>query len=95
MAGNSYYYDSGLNCWFRDDINNALRAIDSANAEVFSLVNTPEMQLYRRGYEAAIRAMAEAFGINYTPPAHYSAEMPTIVEVKPDIFQVRSDTEVR
>jgi len=77
MAGNSFYYDSGLNFWSRDDINNALRAIDLASAEVFAAIDTPEVQLYRRGYEAAIRAMAEAFGIHHISPVHYDAEMPT------------------
>ncbi len=89
MAGNSYYYDAGFNCWFRDDINNALRAIDSASAEVFNLVNTPEMQLYRRGYEAAIRAMAEAFGIHYA--AWTGEEAPAVIEVRPSIFLTRPD----
>jgi hypothetical protein len=83
MAGNSYYYDSGFSCWFRDDINNALRAIDLANAEVFTVINTPEMRLYRRGYEAAVRSMAEAFGIHYISPTHYDEEMPAVIEGKP------------
>ena len=88
MTGNSYYYDAGFNCWFRDDINNALRAIDSASAEVFDLITTPEMRLYRRGYEAAIRAMAEAFGIHYATPSA-NEETPALIEVRPSIFLTR------
>ncbi len=82
MANSSQYCSSGLNFWFRDDIKNALRAVDSANAEVFKVVNTPEMQLYRRGYAAAIRSIAEAFGIHYISPV-YGEEMPAIIEVIP------------
>jgi hypothetical protein len=93
MASNSYYFDPGFSCWFRDDINNALRAIDSASAEVFDLVRTPEMELYRRGYEAALRSMAEAFGIHYTPWANEEAS--ALIEVRPSIFRVRPDESLR
>jgi len=83
VALSSQYSSSGLDVWFKDDIKNTLRAIDSANAEVFKTINTSEMQLYRQGYEAAIRAIAEAFGINYQPPAHRHEERPTIIDVTP------------
>ena len=52
-----------LDVWFRDDIRNALVAVDSANLDIASVVDTPEVRIYRRGYEAAIRAVAAAFGI--------------------------------
>ena len=93
MANNSYHHNSGLSCWFRDDINNALRAIDSASAEVFDVIDTPEMQLYRRGYEAAIRSMAEAFGIHYIRWTNEEAS--AIMEVRPSIFQARPDGSFR
>jgi len=59
------HHDDGLslNVWFRDDIKNALVAVDSANLDIASVVDTPEVRIYRRGYEAAIRAVAAAFGI--------------------------------
>lgn len=67
MALSSQYSSSGLEVWFRDDIQNTLRSVDLANAELFRTINTPEMQHFRQGYEAAIRAIGEAFGIRYRP----------------------------
>ena len=61
----------GLHVWFSDDIRNTLRAVDTANAEVFKVINAPEMQLYRQGYEAALRSIAEAFGIQYALPVDH------------------------
>ena len=81
MALSSHYSSSGLDVWFKDDIKNALRAVDSANAEVFKAINTPEMQMFRQGYEAAIRAVAEAFGIGYKSLASHEEE--TIIDVTP------------
>ncbi len=83
MALSSQYSNSGLDVWFKDDIKNALRAVDSANAEVFKAIDTPEMQLFRQGYEAAIRAVAEAFGIGYKSSVHRHEETPTIIDVTP------------
>jgi hypothetical protein len=57
----------GLGVWFRDEIANALLALDAANLDIAQHVDTPEMHLYRKGYEAAIQAMATAFGVSLTP----------------------------
>ena len=57
----------GLQVWFRDEIQNALTAVDTANLDLVSSINTPEIQTYRKGYAAAIRAVAAAFGIPYSP----------------------------
>jgi len=57
----------GLGVWFKDEIKNTLVALDAANLDIAQHVDTPEMRLYRKGYEAAIQAMAIAFGIAYTP----------------------------
>jgi hypothetical protein len=57
----------GLGVWFKDEIKNTLLALDAANLDIAQHVDTPEMRLYRKGYEAAIQAMATAFGISYTP----------------------------
>ncbi len=83
MALSSRHSSSRLNVWFKDDIQNALRAIDSANAELFSVVNTPELQIYRRGYEAALRAMAEAFGLRYEGASRSRDELPAVIEGPP------------
>jgi hypothetical protein len=77
----SQYLDSGLHVWFRDDIKNTLRAVNSANADLFRVINTPEMRLYRQGYEAAIRSIAEAFGIRDATEAHDSEEPALIIEL--------------
>jgi len=63
----------GLGVWFRDEIKDILLALDAANLDVAQHVPTSEMQLYRKGYAAAIQAMAAAFGISITPPMAVSA----------------------
>jgi hypothetical protein len=80
VALSSQYSSPGLEVWFRDDIQNTLRAVDSANAELFKTINTPEMQHFRQGYEAAIRAIGEAFGIRYRPAGNHR-ETPEIIDV--------------
>jgi len=65
----------GTRVWFRDDILDTLSAVDSANWDVAQHIETSEMQLYRKGYEAAIRATALAFGLSYTPRSQI-AEFP-------------------
>jgi hypothetical protein len=83
VALSSHYSTSGLDVWFKDDICNTLRAVDLANADVCKVINTPEMQFYRRGYEAALRAISEAFGVHYRATGE-SEERPTIIDVTPD-----------
>lgn len=56
---------SGIGVWFKEEIENTLRAVDLANLDVAQHIHTPEMNLYRRGYEAAIDSLASAFGIEY------------------------------
>jgi hypothetical protein len=60
--------DSGLGIWFRDGIKNILLAIDEANLDMVSRFDAPEVRIYRRGFAAAISAVATAFGIRYAPP---------------------------
>lgn len=60
----------GLKVWFRDEIQNTLVAIDTANLDLVSAIDSAEMQIYRKGYAAAIRAVAAAFGIPYPPSGH-------------------------
>jgi len=61
------HYDKklGLGVWFRDEIRDTLLAVDIANLDIANSIDTSEMRLYRKGYEAAIRAVATAFGISY------------------------------
>jgi hypothetical protein len=59
---------SGLRVWFRDEIEHTIEAVDLANRDIARHINTPEMTMYRMGYEAAIEAFATAFGIRYVRP---------------------------
>lgn len=67
--------------WFRDDISDALDAVDAANWDVARHIDTPEMLLYRMGFEAAIRAMATAFGLDYTPRSRPGERKLRVVDV--------------
>ena len=71
--------DHSSGVWFPNEIMNALEAVERANADVAAAVNTPEMALYRRGWEAAIGAMAAAFGLAYYPPGLYAPPCVTVV----------------
>lgn len=51
--------------YLRTDIANALRSIDNTNASVASAVPTSEMEIYRRGFSDALKAVALSFGIDY------------------------------
>jgi hypothetical protein len=44
------YYSARLHVLLRDDIQHALQAVDTADAEIFKLIATLEMQLYLQGY---------------------------------------------
>lgn len=54
---------SGMGIWFEHQIVDLLRAVDFANANVITLVPTPEAKLYQMGFEAAIEAVARGFGV--------------------------------
>ena len=56
---------SGIGVWFEQEIENTLQAIDAANLDVAEFVPTQEMRIYRKGYAAAINAVAAALGLNY------------------------------
>lgn len=62
--------------WFPDEIENTIKAIDQANNDVAQHIPTPEMQMYRLGYEAAINALATAFGLDYRRSATRSTQPP-------------------
>ncbi len=68
----------GSGVWFPDEIMDALSAVDLANWDISRQIDTPEVRMYRRGYEAAIAAIATTFGLAYYPRSTYA---PTISEV--------------
>ena len=70
--------DHSSGVWFPEEILNALAAVERANADVAAAVNTPEMALYRRGWESAIGAMAAAFGLAYYPPSAYGPRVTVV-----------------
>jgi hypothetical protein len=56
---------SGIGVYFEKEIENALRAVDEANNDIAKVINTREMDIYRKGFSAAIDAVAVTFGLNY------------------------------
>ena len=53
--------------WFVEDVKQILVAVDSSNADIARHITTPEMALYRAGFECALKATALAFGITDWP----------------------------
>lgn len=49
--------------FFREDIKNVLRSIDSANACLADHVPTSQVAIYRAGFTAALQAVALAFDV--------------------------------
>lgn len=56
-------YSNNMGIWFEQGILDALRAVSFASNSVTSLVPTPEAKIYQKGFDAAIIAMAHAFGV--------------------------------
>ena len=50
--------------WFPDEIENVLRSVTQANGDLADAIDTPEMALYRRGFDAAVLAIATGFGVD-------------------------------
>jgi len=70
--------NQGLGVWFRDEIQDTLNAVDAANWDIAQhLEGTDEIKLYRKGFEAALRAVAAAFGLSYSPQSHTAARRDT------------------
>lgn len=68
---------SSVRAWFPDEIENTIRAVDQANYNVAQHIPTPEMGMYRLGYEAAIDALVTAFGLDYRRSAAISVPQST------------------
>ena len=86
---------SGIGVWFEQEIENALRAIDIANEDVANLVPTPEMQVYRKGYTAAINALAATFGVNYRSASQLASEHKPTLATQTNGFLIQSLTTYR
>ena len=50
--------------FLRHDIESILEAIDGANAELAAQIPGPDVEIYRAGFTAALRAVATAFHIS-------------------------------
>lgn len=50
--------------WFPDEIENAMNAVALANGNVADAINTTEMRLYQRGFDAALISLAALFGVD-------------------------------
>ncbi len=66
--------------WFRDDILDTLAAVDAANWDIAQHIDSREMLLYRMGFEAAIQAVAAAFGLAYQPRSLTSRKPLRVIE---------------
>lgn len=53
--------------WFPDELENTLRGVAAANADVAREIKTPEMALYQRGFAAALLSVALSLGIEPPP----------------------------
>ena len=65
----------GLDLWFREDIENALRAAEAASAATVAVLgetgNPEVVRAYRQGYRAALAVVAQAFGIPFREGPHF------------------------
>ena len=55
----------GLRAYFRADIIGALDAVNLSTAAIADHIDTPEMAMYRLGFDTALRAVAVTFGIDW------------------------------
>jgi len=53
-----------VRAWFPDELAAALATVSIANSDIAGAIDTPEMQLYRRGFDAALRALAALFQVD-------------------------------
>jgi hypothetical protein len=54
----------GLEMWFRDDVRNMLLSLSVSSALAGQWSEDPQLAAYRAGYQAAIGAVAVAFGLS-------------------------------
>ncbi len=77
--------------WYRNDILDILTAVDEANWDVAQHIGTPQMRLYRKGFEAAVQAIAAAFGLAYKSrvgDSSQSSPEPMSGEPRPESFML-------
>ena len=51
--------------WHVHDIAAAMRAVAMSSDAIAQHINTPEMQVYRLGFDTALAALAVSLGINW------------------------------
>jgi hypothetical protein len=68
LSGITRRLDRSCGIWYRDDILDVLSSVDAANWDIARHIATPQMRIYRQGFEAALQAIAAAFGLSYKPP---------------------------
>ncbi len=71
---------SGLRCWFPDEVQAIIRAVDSANHCIAANVPVHDAQLYRAGFRAALQAVATAFDVRLDPMIR-DVPVPRLTEV--------------
>jgi hypothetical protein len=76
MAASLVRRNQAPGIWNRDDILDALAAVDAANWSLAQHIRTPEMVLYRQGFETAMASVAAAFGLAYRPPSRDNLHPP-------------------
>lgn len=54
----------GIEMWFKDDIKNILLSVNASSADTARWAEAPHAVAYRRGYQAALCAVALACGIS-------------------------------
>jgi hypothetical protein len=60
--------DMRYEVYFSEHILEALTAVESANWDLASHIEGDSVELYRQGFETAMRAIAAAFGFCYSSP---------------------------
>lgn len=53
----------GIEMWFKDDLQHILTSANASSAATAECAPGPGVQMYRRGYQAALMAVALACGI--------------------------------
>lgn len=51
--------------WHRDELENMMRAVAASSDALAGRIQTPEMALYRLGFDTALSALSMAIGIRY------------------------------
>jgi len=86
LSGITRRLDRSCGIWYRNDILDVLSSVDAANWDIARHIATPQMRIYRQGFEAAMQAIAAAFGLSYKPPVYASENVATGENPEDDSF---------